>query len=714
MRPACAARGAQLRSEGPSGPEGATIADDPAKDAGNATAFPRGLVDVPGTAYLMGAFGATLMNADGIILDVNEEFSRLLGYRRDELIGKNLLEIVHPDDHALIARTHSAMRRGRMESDQTRRLYLRKDGAVVYATAGVVALRDPDGVLVGILKQVQDITRRVRAERDLQQSLAQQRVVLDALAEGVIVYDGDGRARVSNPSARDILGVSAGALHGARDAAAVRMTDEAGEPVSYDATPMREALRTNRPVRGHVFKVLRDDGTVRWVRVNAQPLVRAGAEDTLVVASLADVTPLKLRERELVHRSLHDPLTDLPNRRFFLEYLARRALRRDEPAGAVLVIDLAQHARVNELYGHAMGDRLLKAAAQRIAGTLGPNDFAARLGTDEFCIYLPEARAVDTAVAAAQAVADVMAEGYTIDGIPMAGGVTVGVALLRSGDDDAEEVLDRADASLRRAKREVGRGPVAFSPEADESVRRSIRLARDLVRARERGELTLRYDPIVRLGDGATVGERSRMRWNHPRAGEVDEDATREIARRSGLAPELSRWALGACLRRARSVPRGEGRLLLTVSVSPDMLLGDGVRRFRELFAETAVDPASLILAVDAEDDAEDPRLADAARAVGQLGVGLMLEHSGRGRTRARAAAEFPYQWLGVHRSAIHRGLREEAGRVVTRGVLHSLRDAGVRTLAETPADGPFQTEELRSLGFDYRCGAAEAFPARD
>lgn len=230
-----------------------------------------------------------------------------------------------------------------------------------------------------------------------------------------------------------------------------------------------------------------------------------------------------------------------------------------------------------------------------------------------------------------------------------------------------------------------------------------------MTRARERGELAVDYDPIVRLGDGAAVGERGRLSWRHAREGEIDPETTGELARMAGLVPELSRWPLGWCLQRLSALSGADTEAVLALSVSPDMLLVDGAARFGDLLEDTGVGPGRLVLAVDADDDAEDPRLAEAASAVGRLGFGLMHEHGGRRRTRPREASEFPYQWLGVHRSAIRRGLREEAGRAVTRGVLRSLREAGVRTLAETAADGPFRPEELRSLGFDYRCGAPEA-----
>lgn len=431
------------------------MAYEPIDGLGSVAAFPRGLADVPGAALLRAAFGASLLNRDGVLVDVNDELARMLGYGRGELVGKNLLEIVHPDDHRLIARIHAGMRSGSMESDQTRRLYIRKDGEILHAVAGVVALRDRDGRLIGMLKQVQDVTRRVRAERDLQQSLERQRLVLDALAEGIIVYDVDGRARVSNPGAREILGVSARHLHGRRPQAPLRFAGDDDELIDDAALPVRQALRTGEPVKGHVLKVIRDDGEVRWIRINAQPLVHPGRDDTTVVASLADVTALKMRERELVHRDLHDPLTGLPNRRFFLGRLARVVAGRGgggSPAGAVAAVDVARLSRVNDLYGRGAGEQVLAEVADRIAAAAEPGDMMARVGWDEFAVYLAAADSAEAATAATQRVVDALNEPLTVGGIRIAVSVDAAVTLLTPDESEAGSVLDRADAALRRAR----------------------------------------------------------------------------------------------------------------------------------------------------------------------------------------------------------------------------------------------------------------------
>ena len=678
------------------------------------TAFPRGLLDVPGAAFLDAAFGTSLLSADSVILDVNEEFCRMLGYDAHELVGRHLLEIVHPDDHGVINRIHGAMRRGEIDSDQTRRLYVRKDGDVMYAMAGVTAVRDGDGSLIGIVKQIQDITRRVRAERELQESLARQRVMVDTLADGVVVLDADGRARLANPSAEEVVGVAARELSAADGRSRVRLRDEEGGELEQGFGVFRDVIASGRPRRGVILQVERPDGALRWVRANARPLVRPGGEEPYVVVSFSDVTALKLREQELVHHALHDALTDLPNRRYFLEHLERAVIRDPRPrleGDAVLYVDLDGFKRVNDRYGHGTGDTVLVEVGRRMMQTVRPGDVVARLAGDEFGLLLSRVGGAQRAVEVAREVISTIAGPFVIDGLAVQIGASVGLTLVDPSDEDPKDILNRADASLRRAK-EAGKGRlVEFSPEVDQAARRQVQLERDLPFARGRGELSLEYAPIVPLTGGPAVGETARLAWHHPHLGRVEPEHVQRLLRETGLAAGLDTWVLREALSRMAQLPAAGRYAQVAVPMAGELLVSDGPERLRSQLDASGVEPGRLVLAVHAADDAEREELVAAVKEIATLGVGLMLAASGETRTRSRTAAEFPYQWLGVHPVVIARSLVDQPGRALVRGVLESLRQSGVKTLAEVDAVGPYDAGELSGLGFDFVLGRPSEVP---
>lgn len=262
---------------------------------GRGSAEPISLYEVPTSVFVdSGAYGSCLLSLDNIIRDVNAEFCRILGWERDELIGRHLLEIVHPDDHTQVNRSHAAFRAGGRDSLQSRRRYLSKDGLTVHSLTGMAAIRDTDGKLTGIVKQVQDIGRRVRTERLLQESLARQRMALETLAAGVVVYGADGRIRMANPAACDTLGTSFSEL---RDGTSgIRLSDEHGAAVSTERQLFPASWSTGEPFTGRHLHVRRADGTTRWIRANARPLVSPGSDDLYTIVSFADITELKQHE----------------------------------------------------------------------------------------------------------------------------------------------------------------------------------------------------------------------------------------------------------------------------------------------------------------------------------------------------------------------------------------------------------------------------------
>ncbi len=689
--------------------------NDETTHAGSSHSEPLRLADVSGTALVLGAFGTSLLRRDSTILDVNDAFCGMLGYGTEELVGRSLLDFVHPEDHALVERIHGHMREGRLDNDRTPRRYVTRHGSVLHAVAGVTAVRAPDGELLAIIKQIQDISARVHAEMNLNSAMDRQRMIIETLADGLVVIDATGRVRVSNPSAREILGVSEDVLNGIgdlQDGLPLRILDEDGNLVSRDGYLFARTLEDGRPRMGEVLRVEAGDGVSRWIRVNAQLLDTSESEPRAVVVSFSDISALKLRERDLAHRALHDPLTDLPNRRYFLEHLAAAMERREAGTGgagapsshdAVLYIDLDGFKRVNDRYGHATGDRLLVEASRRMVGAVSSKDVVARLAGDEFAAFLNGVGTSGRAGAVAHRLVDVLGRPFTIDGITIRVGASVGLTPVRSDDTDPKDVLDRADISLRHAKEQGKSRFVEYSTTVDEAARQVIHLERDLPHALERGELALRYAPIGALDGGEPVIAKVGLGWNHPRYGSVDPAMVQRVARETGLAENLYAWTLTEVVDELSRSP--ELRIPLAVSVTPQQVFGEGHERLCDLLAESGLDPARLIISVHAHDDVEWPGLAGATRSCAELGVGLMLEHSGEGRTPARRGKELPYHWVTVHPSAIDRALSDELSRRMTLSLFTSVTQSGLKLVAEGRPSDSHSIDDLRSVGFTHILG---------
>ena len=674
---------------------------------------PRALADVPSTVLERAAFGTILLSQDAVVLDVNAEVCRMLGYARHELCGHEIHEFVHPDDHDLVARIDAGLRSGALESSQSRRHYLRRDGTVLYALAGLTAVRGKTGELTAIVKQIQDITPLVRAESELGEIHERQRVVVDSLHDGVLVQDARGRVRVSNPSAREILGVTRHQLHGwTGDGPVIRVIGEDGLPLDGQSTPARDTLRTGEPHTGVFLRIERPDGQRRWIRVNTQPLFRPGHERPYaVVSSIADVTNLKERERELAHHALHDGLTDLPNRRFFLEYLSHVLAERGREAGAVdavLYVDLDGFKRINDRYGHGVGDTVLVEVAQRLAASVRPQDVVARLAGDEFAALLRRVGSIDEASDVAQRIVDAIGEPLVVDGLMCAVGTSVGVAVCQAGDSDPKAVLIRADASLRRAK-ESGKGRyVRFSEDVDVATRRRLQLERDLTHAEEYGELSVQLHPIVSLADGADIGVKASLCWRHTALGIVEPAVLWGLARESGLDGHLRVWCLRAALR-ALAADGGDGERVTVLTAAAQHLAPGSAERLLDLLEASGADVGKIVVAVQADDLRPDrgeatrggsEELYEGLAVLSQAGLRLMLSSADGFAPSLREIERSPFSWAGVSFGSEGPERRDGNGGML-RAWLAALRENGVIAVAEAGGPHP-DAPALRELGFGY------------
>jgi diguanylate cyclase (GGDEF)-like protein/PAS domain S-box-containing protein len=279
--------------------------------------------------------------------------------------------------------------------------------------------------------------------------------IVDALQEGVVVLDTDGRILACNRAAAAILGRSARRLVGSipweLDLGVVR---EDGTALPREAYPSVEATRSGGPVRERVLGTHHPDGRLRWLSVSATPM-GVEARPASVVLTFRDVTERRDYEAELHRLAEVDELTGLPNRRAFLavlgDHLASR--RREDSRGALLVLDLDHFKELNDTLGHAVGDRVLVQASRAMEERLRVSDFLGRLAGDEFAVLLPRAGEAE-----AEHVAGALAERLREEALPTAQGIrqlsaSIGVVPLRGpAGASVDRALQSGDDAMYAAK----------------------------------------------------------------------------------------------------------------------------------------------------------------------------------------------------------------------------------------------------------------------
>ena len=360
----------------------------------------------------------------------------------------------------------------------------------------------------------------------------------------------------------------------------------------------------------------------------------------------------------LEHQAFHDPLTGLPNRKLFADRLGQ-ALRRNGHNGlvaGVLFLDLDDFKKINDSMGHASGDQLLCAVADRLRRSLRDADTPARLGGDEFAVLIEDLDDEEHVERAAERVIEAISHPFLIGEREVTVRASIGVAGARGGKVETEELLRNADVAMYIAKARGKDGLAVFEPTMHATVLERLELEEDLERAVERAELVLHYQPVVELATGRITGFEGLVRWQHPRRGLLQPDQFVPLAEETGLIVGIDRWVLlHACVQgRAWQEQFPSDRpLVVGVNLSTRQLETDAVVDMVAIALEVSgLAPEHLVLEVTesfvlADEEASARRM----HALRELGVRLAIDDFGTGYASLSYLKRLPVDVLKIDKS---------------------------------------------------------------
>ena len=537
-----------------------------------------------------------------------------------------------------------------------------------------------------------------------------ERRALALTGAGDMIWDWDVSSdRVyTSPETELLLGLKRGALEGP----ASRWL-EVLHPLDRDRfrASLDSVLEQRRGRLVQDFRLRTPDGNYLWFSLKTRPVVGSDGEVVRLVGTLTDVTEFKTAEERLLHDAVHDNLTGLPNRQLFIDRLeAVLGLAKADPAMkcTVIVIDLDRFKQVNDSVGMAIGDLILLTLARRLSRLLKPQDTLARLAGDQFAMIILSEREPTRLVAFAETVRKTLRAPITFNDREIFLTASIGLALSDSQTHRTEELVKDAELAMYHAKRIGGDRIEVFKPAMRARKTDRLTLESELRRALEREEITILYQPIVRLEDRSIAGFEALARWDHPKMGRMSPSEFISIAEEIGLIVDLGLFMLERTARQLsawqRSVRRREP-LFASVNVSSQQLLRqDLIHDLRTVLSRSSLARGTLKLELTESLVMENPeRAAQLLTRMRELGAGLALDDFGTGHSSLAYLQRFPFDTIKIDKSFVrmnNKGTRP----VILRSIIALAHDLGMDVVAEG-AETESDAIELYQLGCEYAQG---------
>jgi diguanylate cyclase (GGDEF)-like protein/PAS domain S-box-containing protein len=402
------------------------------------------------------------------------------------------------------------------------------------------------------------------------------------------------------------------------------------------------------------------------------------------LVAVVDITERQKAEARIAHMAHHDGLTNLPNREFYQDRLCQ-ALERGQSGNkrvAVLCVDLDLFKNVNDAFGHPMGDRLLKAVAERLKAEVGGDNVVARLGGDEFAIVLTSNVSPNEVSHFSDRLIQQLSDRYDIDGCELVVGASIGIALSPGDGASFEELMRNADMALYRAKADGGGVHRFFEREMDRQAQKRRDMELDLRRAFANGEFELHYQPLVDIASDRISGFESLLRWRHPEKGMISPVEFIPVAEDIGLIVALGEWVLREACTEAAKWP---AEVKVAVNLSPVQFRSRNlVQAVISALAHSGLSPLRLELEItESVFLAETEANLAILHQLRELGVSISMDDFGTGYSSLSYLRSFPFDKIKIDRSFV-KDLAERSDCVAIVRAISSLgRSLNITTTAE-------------------------------
>jgi len=605
---------------------------------------------------------------DGTVLEANRAFLQALGYRREEVIGRSLEDLGIWAD----PRQREIVEQAVEKQGETRDVEVRFKARGGSELPGLVSA---DAIEINgnpfILTLFKDISERKRHEEDRARLAA----IVESSDDAIMAVGPDGVITSWNAGAENMFGFSA------RDMRGVHLSFLVAPDRKDEISRLHEGIRSDgRATRFDLVHVRKGKGEV-YISLTMSPI--RGADGAIVGTSCIarDVTERTRMEEIIKHQAQHDTLTDLPNRKLFMDFLALELAqaRRNRKNLAVLFMDLDRFKQINDTLGHQPGDLLLQAVAQRLKRCVRESDTVARIGGDEFNVLMPDLTQSDDVGTVVGKIMGVFETPFVLEGVEVNVTTSVGISMFPEDGDSCDELLQKADSAMYVAKESLGNSYQFYNREINTRTLNRQEMERRLRQAVSKGELELVFQPLLRIDTGRIVGAEALLRWHHPEQGMLLPGRFLGIAEETGAIVPIGEWVLfNACAQMKQWEGKGYDFPVAVNLSNREFHQPNLIDLTARVLSETGLAPGSLELDITEKAIMENPEFSVRnMRRLTEIGVAFSVDDFGIGSSSLQRIKQLPIGRLKIDRSFIKGILTDQNDLDVVSAVIcmsHSLK----------------------------------------
>ncbi len=630
----------------------------------------------------------------------------LLAYSDEaQMLGNDIRQHIAPLNHTPDAAP--AGRRSLVDS-------VIESGCGVHLDDGLIVTRDgdkrPADIRIQPMMQDEQVSGLVvsfvdiSANKDAEQRIRILSQAVEQSPVSVIITDPQGMIEFVNAKFEAVSGYTAGDVVG-RDPSFLRSDNDL--PQTDDE--IRRMLEAGHSWHGEMHNQ-RSDGSRYWVRTHIAPVCDTNKQLCHLLRIDEDITQYKEQEQKIVQQAHYDFLTGLPNRLLAMDRLGQliKKAARDSDHVVAMFLDLDDFKKINDTFGHEVGDQLLVEASRRLSGAIRDQDTVSRLGGDEFLVILGTSTRDDSASTIAEHLLDKFRAPFLLNGHEIVVTVSIGIALFPNDGETTSSLLRSADIAMYQAKRFGANTYQYFASSMNEEIERRLHIEARLRHALRRGDIQVHYQPIVSLDGDRLIGAEALMRWHDAELGQMPPDEFIPVAEQTGMIEELGAFVLEEAVTQCTVFRQRFGTPFhISVNASPSQFRDAEFARYVEsALLRAQLPPSALVLEVtEGVLLSGNPQVDDILDALHRLQVRLALDDFGTGYASLAYLRRYPFDMLKIDREFVRDMSTDNNDRELVRAAVRMAQALELEVVAE----GVETRDQIDALR-EWNCGFAQGY----